>query len=71
MLLKFDKTYSGYSKNYKIVISSWLMINFIVIPKRKKTGCAAALGTEFVWKEIKISKKKNWFLKYMLPGFYG
>ena len=34
-------------------------------PGEKKTGCAAALDTEFVWKEIKVIKK------IFFSGFHG
>ena len=35
------------------------MSSCVAKPKRKKKQCAAALGTEFVLKEIKILRNKN------------
>ena len=44
-------------------------------PKGKKTGCAAALGAEFVWKEIKILMNKIfhgiWFPNTCYQVFWG
>ena len=36
------------------------MSSCIAKPKRK-IGCAAALATEFVWKEIKMLRNKKYF----------
>ena len=45
--------------NKKKAISGWLISSYIAMPKGGGTGCAAALGTEFVWKEIKILRNKK------------
>ena len=56
----------------KIAISGWLMNSCVAQPKRKKkTGCAAALGTKFVWKEIKIKMKKLfWYLVFKMHAIW-